>query len=73
MVSKPSLKVLRIPVLVFLLCSVFLPTISASEYLDTAIDTLVYKQELLIPFDTSNETAKYQPIDLRIQFCLLYT
>ena len=68
MVSKPSLKVLRIPVLVFLLCSVFLPTISASEYLDTAIDTLVYKQELLIPFDTSNETAKYQPIDLRIQF-----
>jgi hypothetical protein len=68
MVSKPSLKVLRIPVLTFLLVSVLLPAISASEYVDTAIDTLAYKQELLIPFNTGNETAKYQPMDMRIKF-----
>ncbi len=68
MVSTPLLKFLRIIVLAFLFCSVLYPTTSATEYLETAIDNLAFKQEIMIPFGTSNETAKYQPSDLRIQF-----
>jgi len=37
-------------------------------YIKTNIDTLSYKQEITVPIDTSLETAKYQPIDIRIAF-----
>lgn len=68
MVSTRQQEFLRVTVMVLLLCSVAVPAISAQEYLETTIDTLAYKQEITIPFDTSNATAKYQPIDLRISF-----
>lgn len=59
---------LRIAVALLLLSSVTVPVTSAEDYLQTNIDTLPYKQELIVPFDTSNETAKYQPIDMRVTF-----
>jgi len=59
---------LRLAVALLLLCSIALPMASADEYLETNIDTLPYKQELMVPFDTSKENAKYQPIDMRITF-----
>ncbi len=68
MLSTPVLKLQQITILTLVVCSILVPTTAATEYPKTAIDTLAYKQEILIPFETSNETAKYQPIDLRIQF-----
>jgi len=41
---------------------------SAENYNKTNIDTLPYKQEITVPIDTNLETAKYQPIDMRIEF-----
>jgi hypothetical protein len=41
---------------------------SVGGYTKTNIDTLPYKQEITIPIDTSLETAKFQPIDMRITF-----
>ena len=37
-------------------------------YIKINIDTLPYKQEITLPIDTSLETAKFQPIDIRIAF-----
>jgi hypothetical protein len=68
MVSTVQRNFLNIAVTLLLLCSIALPMASADEYLETNIDTLPYKQEIMVPFDTSNETAKYQPIDMRIMF-----
>ncbi|MFA5102654.1 MAG: hypothetical protein WC525_05830, partial [Candidatus Thermoplasmatota archaeon] len=59
---------LRIAVALLLFSSVAVPVATAGEYRKTDIDTLPYRQELTIPFDTSNETAKYYPIDMRITF-----
>jgi len=42
--------------------------VQAAHYEPTAIDTLPFKQALTIPIDTSQETAKFQPVDLRITF-----
>jgi hypothetical protein len=41
---------------------------SAENYNKTNIDTLPYKQEITVPIDTNLETAKYQPIDMQIEF-----
>jgi len=68
MVSSLQQVCLRIAVALLLLSSVAVSVIAADDSLQTDIDTLPYKQELIVPFDTSNETAKYQPIDLRISF-----
>ncbi len=68
MVSTMQRDFLRRIVALLLLCSIAVPGIPAQEYLETTIDTLAYKQEITIPYDTSNETAKYQPIDFRITF-----
>ena len=41
---------------------------SAGNYNKTNIDTLPYKQEITVPINTNLEIAKYQPIDMRIEF-----
>ena len=41
---------------------------SQEEYKTTDIEKLTYKQEIEIPIDTSLPEAKYQPIDMRINF-----
>jgi hypothetical protein len=61
-------KFLRVAVSILLLYSFMVPMTLAGEYHTTVIDTLAYRQELSIPFDTSNDSAKYQPIDVRITF-----
>jgi hypothetical protein len=50
-----------------LFCSVGSQVQSAGNYHDTSIDTLPYKQEITVPFDTSTDIAKYQPIDMRMK------
>ena len=42
--------------------------VQASPSHPTSLDTLPFKQALTISIDTSQDTAKYQPIDLRITF-----
>jgi hypothetical protein len=59
---------LRIAVALLLFSSVAVPVATAGEYRKNNIDTLPYRQELTIPFATSNETVKYYPIDMRITF-----
>ena len=41
---------------------------SYEEYNTTDIESLAFKQELPIPIDTSLEIAKFQPIDIRVEF-----
>ncbi len=41
---------------------------SAGGYTKTSIDTLPYRQEIMVPIDTSHQIAKFQPIDMRIAF-----
>ena len=53
----------------FLLMSSFTPMIQADDSMVTTdISQLSFKQELIIPIDTSLKEAKYQPIDMRVQF-----
>ena len=68
MVPAPQREFLWIAVAFLLISSVEVQVVSAGEYLQTNIDTLSYKQEIKVPFDTSKEIAKYQPIDMRITF-----
>jgi hypothetical protein len=42
--------------------------VQAAPYHRTAIDTFPFKQALTIPINTSQEAAKYQPVDLRVTF-----
>lgn len=68
MVSTLQREFLWIAISLLLVSSVEVQVVSAGEYLQTNIDTLLYKQEIKVPFDTSKEIAKYQPIDMRITF-----
>lgn len=60
--------ILLATVSLLLVSSVQFPAVSADGFFQTNIDTLPYKQEITIPIDSSKETAKYQPIDMRITF-----
>jgi hypothetical protein len=59
-----------VSLIVFML--IFLQVISssniASELKSTDISNLSFKQEIEIPFDTNSEQAKYQAIDIKIDF-----
>lgn len=59
---------LLVTVALLLISSVPFPVVSADQNVQTNIDTLPYKQEITIPVDSSKETAKYQPMDMRITF-----
>jgi hypothetical protein len=59
---------LWITVVLLLFSSVGCFVQSAGSYTKTTIDTLPYKQKITIPIDTSLETAKFQPIDMQIEF-----
>lgn len=59
--------------IMLIICSIILSAFTAnatSSDKSTAgdIDNLAYKQEIIIPIDTSLEIAKFQPIDIRINF-----
>lgn len=47
---------------------VFLPINSVSDEISWWDNNWSFKQEINIPVDTSTEIAKYQPIDIRIEF-----
>ena len=68
MMSLLQREFLWIAVALLLVSSVEVQVVSAGGYLQTNIDTLPYKQEITVPFDTSKEIAKYQPIDMRVTF-----
>jgi len=62
-------KVIIIYILVNFMLSSFTIQIKAqNNFNPTDIDNLLYKQELNIPIDTSLEIAKFQPIDLHVEF-----
>jgi hypothetical protein len=59
--------------LCFLLIILVFPNISiiaksGENYNSTDIDNLTDKQEINIPIDTSNENAKFQPVDISVKF-----
>ena len=68
--KKKILKnLITIYILVIIVQSSFTIHISAQDnYKSTDIDKLSYKQEISIPIDTSLDIAKFQPIDLRVEF-----
>jgi hypothetical protein len=68
MTSTRQQEVFRVGAILLLLFSVVIPAVAAEEHIQTNIDALPYKQEIPVPFDTSNTTAKFQPIDTRITF-----
>jgi len=56
-------------IFVLLLTSFFTIKVSPFENnLSTTIEDLAFKQEVFIPIDTSLENAKFQPIDIRVEF-----
>ncbi len=55
-------------VLLLILLPVFNTSVLSSDIKSTNLDVFSYKQEINIPFDTSTEQAKYQPIDIRVFF-----
>ena len=60
---------LNVILIFFLLISTFCPIASSSRKFNSIdIDKLEFKQELMIPIDTSLEMVKFQPIDIRIEF-----
>ena len=52
----------------FLLTSFNINALSYEDTIPTDIENLSFKQELTIPIDTSLESAKFQPIDIRVDF-----
>lgn len=51
-----------------LLSSISVNSVTAKKTTSNDIDNLCFSQEIIIPFDTSLESAKLQPIDIRIEF-----
>jgi hypothetical protein len=54
--------------IIILLVTLSPATISNPSFQSTDISQLPYKQEIIIPIDTSLENSKYQPIDIRVEF-----
>ncbi|MCK4347883.1 MAG: hypothetical protein KAW47_04625, partial [Thermoplasmatales archaeon] len=52
----------------FLLTFFSINALSYEDTIPTDIENLSFKQELTIPIDTSLESAKFQPIDIRVDF-----
>ncbi len=59
---------ISILIIILLLSSSILQIKANGNYNSLDIDKLTYKQEINIPIDTSNDIAKFQPIDLRVEF-----
>jgi hypothetical protein len=54
--------------LVFLFVSTLVPISASAQELQWWNPKWIYRQEITIPFDTSKENAKFQPIDLPVTF-----
>ncbi len=59
---------ISILIIILLLSSSIIQIKANSNYNSQDIDKLTYKQEINIPIDTSIDIAKFQPIDLRVEF-----
>ena len=55
-------------ILSILISSFSTSVLSYEQYNSTDIDKLAFEQEIAIPIDTSLEIAKFQPIDIRVEF-----
>jgi hypothetical protein len=66
--SKAKMKYLLI--IIILLASIFSNSASSSDgkSVTSDIDNFAFKQEIQIPIDTSVERAKFQPIDIKVEF-----
>jgi len=67
---KPKIKqcLVSIIVIAFVFSSLNPSAFSKENYSSTDISGLKYKQEIVIPIDTSLEIAKFQPIDIKVKF-----
>ena len=65
-------KIIKNKVLILVLLLLLSSSISQikanGKYISQDINNLSYKQEIRIPIDTSKEIAKFQPIDLKVDF-----
>lgn len=68
MKSKINKCIVSIIIIAFVFSSLNPSAFSKEEYLSTDISDLNYKQEIIIPIDTSLEIAKFQPIDTKVKF-----
>ena len=57
-------------IIIILLASIFSNSASSSDgkSVTSDIDNFAFKQEIQIPIDTSVERAKFQPIDIKVEF-----
>ena len=65
MLYKKFISILVLLIILFPISSV---SANSSDIKSTDFLNLPFKQEIEIPFDTSTEYAKYQPIDIRMEF-----
>ena len=63
-----SKKVILIMIVLLVLTSFNINVVSKENIRKTGIENLPYKQEIKIPFDTSVDEAKFQPVDTNIVF-----
>jgi hypothetical protein len=59
---------ISILIVILLLYTSIIQVNANDNYVSQDIEKLTYKQEIDIPIDTSNEFAKFQPIDIRVEF-----
>jgi len=68
MEKRCSKKIMLITVFLLFLTSFNVKVVSEENIKKTVIENLSFKQEIKIPFDTSLESAKFQPVDINIVF-----
>jgi len=60
---------LSLIIIILIFLSIFCVNVkSNSQYLSSDLENLTFKQELMIPIDTSQKEAKFQPIDIKVDF-----
>jgi len=55
-------------IIIILFSTMFTNFVTASDIKSTDISDFAFKQEIQIPIDTSTEQAKFQPIDIKVEF-----
>ena len=55
-------------IIIMIFSTMFTNFVTASDIKSTDISDFAFKQEIQIPIDTSTEQAKFQPIDIKVEF-----
>lgn len=66
--SFKNKKILGVTIILFILSLSNIVIANPNNYRNTSLENFSYKQKINIPFDTSLEESKYQPIDIKIDF-----